>query len=677
MSIDYSKLSTPDLQALKSGDLSKVSTQGLRYIKSQSQNMQPNSNQAFPVNTGDVMALQNPVTSMAKLSDMLTGSDVMGRIKNAAQGAEQGVADLGQGAYNLADRGLHALFPNTVPLHTVNTQVNPHPNHPAYYMAGEMAPTFALPEAKVAELLGKVRSVAPKAAEAYKDLKSLPYAGRAVNFAEHLVNPAATGATYGALYNALDNNRSISSDLGSGGLLGALLGAVTRTPAAFASSYARKLANNSDIKRTPEQVSQLLDKNSAYKNVPIGDLLGSTQSSRFYNWLSGFPKSGSYKASHAAAQDFEKSGSQLHDQLLGNYNVGDIKKGLAKSLKDNYKQRTAQASQLYNAAIEHGDKNNFKLGTPNNFINTPIDWLMADPKLLNKPQIEDVLNGTADLKTAHGVKSYLGKKASAAYMNPDKQEEGFVLKQMHDALNKDMSAAMSPQTKELYNKANAYFAKEVSPYRSDKLVFDAAKGKVDNPQSLSVRLANNETPEIRKVLNDLPEDAKNLVLADRLKNATFENPLGEKETKAIKLWHGYSKLPEDTKDAVLTPSVRKKFQDLGEMEEITRNSRLRANPPLTGFALKSLAQHSPEAFAAMLGAIHRPAVAIPASIATVGGMSGLAHLMRSPALKEALIHGSVDSVTPAGSLRRLIAQYLGSGRPVATINAVGGHNVHQ
>jgi hypothetical protein len=691
MAIDYSKLSTPDLQALKSGDLSKVSTQGLQYIKSQSQNIQPNSNQAFPVNTGDVMALQNPVTSMAKLSDMLTGSDVMGRIKNAAQGAEQGITDIGEGAYNLADRGLHALFPNSIPLHTVNTQVNPHPNHPAYYMAGEMAPTFALPEAKVAELLGKVGSVAPKAAEAYKDLKSLPYAGRAVNFAEHLINPAATGAAYGALYNAGNSNKSISSDLASGGLLGSLLGAITRTPAALASGYLRKIANNPDTERTPEQVGKILesDNKGNYQTVPISDLAGSQLSSRFYKWLAGIPGSGSYKAAINSKNAFEKQANMVRNYLLGSTGEGNIKSELAKDIQSNYNKYKNESKKLYDKAFDTAKAHNVQV-IPSSILDfSDIPEVKELLSLKKSPAVLKALGSPIsekekskykliNVEKAHRLRSDLLQSARQGYSNKNTTDfDSRRYLQAADAISNDMENSGTPESTKLYRESGEFYRNNVAPYFDNNTVYKAAIGKLDNPSGLSGILAKRESPQIGSVLSHLTPQQRNLAFLDQVKSTTHQPPEGTRETNAQRFWNKYSKMDEDAKQALLTPKSREKMNQLGNLSDITHEDRIRANTPRTGYALKNTVLHSPEITAMIYGLLHHPLAALPVGAAFDAGASSIARFLRSPQAKQGYVNQVVNSITPEDSLRRIIVQYLGSGRPVATINAIGKNNVNQ
>ena len=653
------------------------------------------SNHQVPrIDLGDALALQNPVTSVAKLSDMLTGSDVMGRIKNAAQGGEQFVIDLGEGAYNLADRGLHHFFPNTIPLHTVNTQVNPHPNHPVYYAAGEMAPTFALPEAKLASVLGKGAQFTPRLQSAYQALKSLPYAGRAVNFAEHLVNPAATGAAYGALYNAGNPNQSISSDLASGGLLGSLLGAITRTPAALASGYVRKIANNPDTERTPQQVEKILksDNSNNYQTVPISDIAGSQLSSRFYKWLAGIPGSGSYKAAINSRNSFEGQANKLRNDLLGETGESNIKSELAKGIQSNYNKYKNESNKLYDQAFDAAKAHNVKVipSDISEFSDIPevkealsLSKSKESPLILNElgiPLSKEEMSKykPIDVENAHRLRSDLLQAARQGYSN--KNTTDFDAKkylQAADAISNDMENSGTPESTKLYREAGTFYRNNVAPYFDNNTVYKAATGKLDNPSGLSGILAKRESPQIGAVLSHLTPQQRNLAFLDQVKSTTHQPPEGTRETNAQRFWNKYSKMDEDAKQALLTPESREKINQLGNLADITHEDRIRANTPRTGYALKNTVLHTPEITAMLYGLLNHPLVALPAGAAFDAGASSITRFLRSPQAKQGYVNQVVNSVTPEDSLRRLIAQYLGSGRPVATINAVGGHNVNQ
>lgn len=78
--MDYSKLSTPDLEALKAGDLSKVSSAGLNYLSSLNPSRAPD-------------ALDNPNDPYSVVSGV--GLSVLDSVKNLGMGAVKGAVSIG------------------------------------------------------------------------------------------------------------------------------------------------------------------------------------------------------------------------------------------------------------------------------------------------------------------------------------------------------------------------------------------------------------------------------------------------------------------------------------------------------------------------------------------------------------------------------------------------------
>lgn len=608
--------------------------------------------------------------------------------KSFGEGLLQGGIDLAEMPHNLYMRALHALAPNTIPQGTIDFQIDKSPKSNLSYEVARMLPSFALPGVPAAEMISTGASLIPKAQKVYEATKSLPVTGKLANIAESLTNPVATGAAYQGLYNANRPDSSLSDHMGTSGAISGVLAGLTKAPAGLINRYLSKMTD------VPESaLPEISNKNinqlppETYKNVPVSDLAQSQIGSQDYKWLTSLPLSrkDAYNAAVQTNKELENYTNKVRDSFLGKSSDGNIKADLAKGVKSNYDNYRKNASSLYDKAFESAKDQNINI-IPNELLEysdiPEIKELLQSRKDINKSKLIDTsgqplssIQKPIELEKAHKVRSDLLQAARKGYSNKNTTNfDARMYSDVANALSNDIENSTSGNVHKLYKEANDYYKQNVAPYSSDNTIFKVATGKLDNPSNLSSVLEKRESPGVGAVLEHLTPDQRRLAFLDRVKSSSKTAPDRKTNTSASRFLGGFEKMDKSAQEGLLGDNDIKKLEALKFLNQIATPSKDLANPPKTGVQNVKYTARLPEKLAATYGVAMHPLAGIPLATLLLGGNKKIAQLLRSPQVKDAYLRGEkLKNVTDKNSIKRLLADYLSSGKPIATMNALEGN----
>jgi hypothetical protein len=697
MNYDYSKISTPDLQAIYNGDLSKVSTEGLKEYYSQSQ---------IPrLNTNDMLELENPVTSIAKLYDVATNSDITGRINNAAQGFGQGLVDDATGGVNAVINSFRDVFSPEETLRMLqgkspqqsnlisSPQVNENPKYPEVFNIakglGSSAPLAVAPEI----------NAGGRAADIIMNLLGM----KAPKMVSNAASAATTAGGYSALGELLSGNNSQSStqnsplvdaltnagkgaELGGGLSLGMdALAKVLHIPqyarSAFANLMLKKASQDPELPRymaDSEYRNNLANPTVISQPSSLGEFTGSPKVKKFEGAIDTLgAKNASKLANKTVNNAYEDYAQNLFDELSNGASPADLNKRLSQAVSNNETAHNSMANDMYNDAFNIANNTGMKV-MPNEMLkyqNMPeIAGLLKKETAPQLPAIYDqkgnIINQKPqqgftpiDAQMAHRVKSELSQKAHDAYAGKGVNFSARDYKNAANALRADMENSANKDFNDAYGAANNYFAQNVAPYRKIKAIRDAAQGNTEQSLTLPRQLMKGETPEALKVLADLTPSQRGLVLAAHLNSLKNLNPVkqgGRHMLNADKFHNELANVPAQTRSALFPHDTGEKFKLLTAMKD------LKDNQVKEPFDTKHVIGNV-KALAALWSLLKHPALGVGGIVGLRAVAKGLNKVMRSPEVRQGLLNN--EKITPAqnDSINTQL-RYLGSGRPAAVIS---------
>lgn len=215
--------------------------------------------------------------------------------------------------------------------------------------------------------------------------------------------------------------------------------------------------------------------------------------------------------------------------LGGNKTLEDTTKSVINSVKDAYKSQTDEATKLYNPVFNQVGKNDIATANYNKLPDDITNLYPYDVKKLNSQFIN---NPTFD--NAHQLQSQMGteiRRLEGGRQAPDAASLNTIqaLKDAQNAIQNDMKTHLlfsRPDLLTQYNKANNFFAQNVSPYRAESDFYKMASGETENlkPSSLA-DIFSAPGSNINKITGDLPQDSINKVIYTKLKqNESKPNP---------------------------------------------------------------------------------------------------------------------------------------------------------
>lgn len=675
--MDLSKFSTADLKAYVNGDLSKMSTQGLKYLSGQA-------------DTG----LGSPSTAQ-KIQQSFESTSIPS-LGDAAQGVAQGISDVGQ---QIANLGVDAYDKMTG----------------KKYKAAQ-GDVFAFNpkdkntnEAKLGHFLGQLYA-GGKIANSVPALLGLnksgvlPMLGRGV----------ASGATFGALTSNDDKN--LAGNTVAGGILGGALEPVSELLPFGMKALAKRAKKGSAVKtggaiRTPEEAKALYNllPEEAKKNVDLGSLINSPALTKAYGSVMGnIPFSGIKGTQETLIGHANNAANNILEGLKGKASQEDVPDILTQKIAKNSKDATEKNKKMFQDVFDDALKSGVKevdlpqtkkvakqlLKEDNQAI---IKTGKLPPEL--KSSLKELLSPTPQAEPALKIlnekgEPFLQKEISSmpGVISPDTakdevdnkaQQMHFLssdlgdairsaegqnnfklsrqLKQIKGAVDKDLDTAFegsnNPDLSAKWKKARADFKENVMPYR-DNYIKGILSGKKNN-ETIGRNLVKSQH---EKVLKDLPKSSKQLIGFELLKKAAQERPEGGLEVNPTGLWNKYLNISNPIKKRLFPKEIQDQMKQLGALNKVTAPSKFILNPPKTGYGAYMDAFSKVLPYAAAGASYAKPELMLPllSGLAGIGRMGSKA--LRSEALKEAYFNPEeselIKKLGHAGKVKYPILQIL-------------------
>lgn len=279
---------------------------------------------------------------------------------------------------------------------------------------------------------------------------------------------------------------------------------------------------------------------------------------------------------------------QLSDQIVGALGNGksleENAQSVAQDVKDSYKARRDEATDLYNKATQSFGTQNIYPASPQgstlglfqqlkgaypDVSKTLSDNFPSDLKELHDNFLDD-----PTFNNAHELRKQLNSEISQYYkpgqtLDKDGRDSLSALQNSKAALDTDINSFTNQQPPDIanqYRTANQYFADNVAPYRDNRQIFKMAQGDITNPKNLASIFRSPE-PEVQKVVSDLPDDAKDRVVYSMLgKTNATKSPEN--------LMTAFNGLDQQGLGSYVSPTLRDQINQLGS--KIKARSTLQA-----------------------------------------------------------------------------------------------------
>ena len=627
MSVDYSLLSTSDLKAFKDGDYDKMSLAGLKYVKN------PDSlHQDMAVSLGDPTMPTNIMPAYQKKS---------------------------------AEKSMNFI--------------------------AEQIPWLAAPELKLIKAAASPFLKIPINAA----LTSGVYSG------------ADTAIHGGNLHNVLDSS-----------LVGALAGAgVGSVGSAIAKGYnaAKNVptrAKNYFLDKAASSQRPLEQQSSEYmedlshphiQSIPasLGAISGSPELQNIEKYVNVF---GNAKKNNALNNNIQKAyndyAQNTFDTLSGGTNPQNIRAKLDSMVAKNANKHRADSANLYESALQKHRKNyNIEAKNLLNHLSNPIVLDALNRKVVgnvgssialmvnsfeaeknkitnflarnkNAEQAAEELRNLTNTNTKktkyfsnprklHELQSKLGKLERTARNSRDYMK-AHEYKVARNAALDDLYNGTSPEFQNAYNFAKNHYRKNVVPYDEIKAIRDVARSNKDESANLSNVLIKNQSGSEKKVLNDLGQQGRNLVVADKLNSIKNLNKLGaggKYSVNSEKLINELQNFPAHSANTFLSPDIQQKIITLNALKNI---AKMQKSEPIS---LKDSVGNW-KSLAALYGLAHHPVAGLGSVLGAVMGAKKINNILRSPEIKRAYLSGEKIPLKKFNGPNNALS-YLLSGRPTA------------
>lgn len=295
----------------------------------------------------------------------------------------------------------------------------------------------------------------------------------------------------------------------------------------------------------------------------------------------------------------------LRDQIVsrGTNLFSDISKGVSgdnqkyqiqQALSDAKNNAQQKSDVLYKNLSDLASQNGVKIGR-DNFSSTAKSILdninksdelkrELSPSIINDIQAYSGNVGDHDLNITNIFKGILGEKANDFYRNGKRYESG-LYSRLRNSLQADMDQAFKnsgdPQLGDLYKQAQSYYKNNVVPFQDkDISAFTIRGGDTDKILSQFIKAGQNDRGNLlSKLMNNLPEESKNLVGSAYFSNALDKNG----SINPLKMKSLYDKLGESQKTALLNnPELKSKLDDYSSLVEMNREPLTNMFNPKTG-----------------------------------------------------------------------------------------------
>lgn len=253
------------------------------------------------------------------------------------------------------------------------------------------------------------------------------------------------------------------------------------------------LNNKSEFNNTPFNTPSYL--NQAQPKVLSGDIADNISSNIMGN------------------RTLEQSGKELASSIKDTYQ--GIKKAHSDEFDRIFNEPTGETSIQTDEPILTKDKLMFNSDyLKNNSLENTNDKNLSllNNKFINKPSIENAHNLQSELGSEIG---YMKKQRENGVLDAEGKNKLNDYVQSQNTIQQDIRGELNninPQLMNDYDQARDAWRQNVIPYHTDKDLRNIAEGRIKNPEAGQVvGIFRNPEDNINKVVNDLPDNAKDRI----------------------------------------------------------------------------------------------------------------------------------------------------------------------
>ncbi|HMG16965.1 MAG TPA: hypothetical protein VK590_16020, partial [Saprospiraceae bacterium] len=275
---------------------------------------------------------------------------------------------------------------------------------------------------------------------------------------------------------------------------------------------------------------------------------------------------------------------QAANDLLENLGKGSTNKEeastkLASMVRDKFDQREAEAGQFFEHPMKTaGDEELYQ--TVNPLMTTKMDKLkdiLGKLKGLNVGPLYERFKKTPTISNGHWLQSELGSVIGDLERNTEKTPADrttiSTIRGIRKQLQNDIGDAFERHDKNsndnlapMYQRGVNFWRENVEPYLSSPELREITRNRVETPKNIEnifntpTNFAKGEKTKIgpvNKIINDLPEDAKDLILYNRV--GASKN-VGNHE----KLLNDLNSARNEGYSSYFNPHVKKAMEDISE-----------------------------------------------------------------------------------------------------------------
>lgn len=598
-----------ELKAQRMAYLKSLSLEQLKELKAQKQAMNTQSRNAM---------IDNPIVQGALsfgAGPLQYGADVGTAVANSIRNASA----------SLSGQPTPAPYKIDIPA-----------KYPALKTTGEIGASFLIPIpgfaagsaiAKGVKYIPKIMEFAQKSPKIAKTAKNL-------------TNSVASGAAVGALFGANNPDTTLAQDLA----LGAGVGGVAHAGVAgiqnalnsknipssiyeiVAKHYAKKSQKPGSPLRSPAEVGQILE-TIGDSPVSFGEVIGSNSlTNRYQDYLRQVPFSGVEDASNQTIADANNAANKFVSELIGNADQTQIDKNLKEAIARDYKNLRKIKNQKYRDVGEYGESKNLQLkdlpdteAKARQYLDDHIDSILSGSEpLLDKKSLgvisriikpkelldKDVFNIATQMLSKEERAQLMREISSQTERQPKKlkialenvkkyknysreeAKKGSALSEVYgelsDASQRDLERYLQESNDKdalrKYNSAKNFYKNEYLPYKNSDI--QSVINKTGTPDRLENILLKGENA---KVLSYLTENERKMLAAKKFWRVLDEDFEGNPTAIPAALKRAYEALTPKQKSVLFTPEQLKNLKNIETWAELTKEARVRNNPPKTGY----------------------------------------------------------------------------------------------
>lgn len=437
---------------------------------------------------------------------------------------------------------------------------------------GDIAPSFLLPEARVAQGLTK----ASKAVNWFENLvkRNLP----------RTIDAAINGGIQNMIFNGSNEKENLGKSFLKGGGIGAGVHALVGAPAGVAENFFKALASkarkNLSQYRTPEQVATLSQK-LGQTPANLADVINIPPSDQTaLNALKAMPFSGANNKMNALKTELDHHGHTLMQDLLGNSSPETIEDDIIEAIRFNRNKNYDETQKLFNKLNLNAELNQIKI-EPKMLRTTANQLLKAEQKSLFPLLGRNLKNALQKIKRNTRYKPSFSElhfvnsdiyKISQELQRKGEQRDAANMMKLQDAIHQDMEHAFAnsarPTLAEEWRAARNQFKQTVIPYRQ-RYLYDL----LDNNKAPQVSLTNRLlTDRYNTVFNDLSPEMKSKLSYLYFNKAIRHTPDAGQRFDPTVIASLYEKMSPKIKNKLLSTAQQYKFDRLLALSSVLPKS---------------------------------------------------------------------------------------------------------